>query len=114
MARQDLPVQFPTSNGMAPAYVAAHADGHSFSNDGHVIVIVKVGITPTNLTIQTPGVFDGNPVADKVVALPADSERHFTFKPGVYNRPQGQTDADRVWIDFSSQATVTLTAIHHP
>lgn len=50
-------------------------DQFTVSNDGRVFLYVKNAADMLNVTIQTPGTVDGLAVADRVVNVPANSER---------------------------------------
>lgn len=107
MPRTALAVQQIVRGGLAPVYGAANAAGHSYPNSGREFVHVKTIGTPCNVTIITPGTVDGQAVADRVVALLANSEAMIgPFPPDAYNQPTG----DGVYLDFSAVTAVTIGA----
>ncbi len=112
MARTDLAVQTIVDEGLNPAYTAAPLDGHMIPGDGEVYIHVKnAGAASINVTIQTGGTLMGEPVTDKVVAVPNGGERLIgPFPPALYNQPSG-VDAGKVYVDFSAVTSVTVAAL---
>lgn len=113
MARTALAKQQITSAGVAAAYEAANADGHMIDGDERTFLHVKNGSAASiNVTVQTPQQRDGLDVAERVVAVPAGAERFIgPFSKQQYNRPSGGTDPDKVYVDLSAVASVTLAAL---
>lgn len=116
MAYTDLPVQYPTSSGIAPTYTAAAAAGNMFENgDGAAIVTFRnTNGSPRTVTVTTPGTVDGNPISDKQIVVPATTgERVCTFDPRAYNQPAGSTNAGKVLLDYDAVAGLTVSVMHH-
>ena len=86
-------------------------DGHSIPGDGDTVLHIKNGSgSSINVTIQTGGTFEGEAVADKVVAIAAGAEKLIgRFRPALYNQPAG-ADGGKVLVDFSAVTTVTCAA----
>lgn len=110
MARNAWTVQQIVDEGLAPTFTAAPAviDGLSIPGTGDIFIEVKNGsASPINVTIQTGGTLMGEPVADKVVSVPATTGDCMIgpFPPALYNQADGL-----VYVDFSAVATVTVGA----
>lgn len=109
MARTALVPQQVVRTGLTPVFSAANVDGHSVANDGHTMLEVKnASAAPINVTIVTPGLVDGNAIADLVVAVPANTGDKMIgpFPPGIYNQADGT-----IYVDFSAVVTVTVAAV---
>lgn len=107
MARSALAVQQISRAGVVPAYTAANAAGHSIVNNGRTFLHVKVGATPTNVTLDSPVLVDGQAVAGRVIAIGANTEKMIgPFPDPIFDQPDGSG----VDVDFSSVATVTVGA----
>jgi hypothetical protein len=93
--------------GIAPSYTAASGDGHYFNNDGRVMIQIKNAGVQTVATFATPYSSGGNAVADMTVTVPATTGDKMIgpFQPEIFNDVGG-----RVYITFSSTASVTLAA----
>lgn len=108
MARTQLTAQSPTAAGIALAFAAANVDGHSFYNTERTMLYVKNGgAASINVTLQTPGIVDGNAVADRVIAVAAGAERLIgRISDAAYNRGD-----NTVYVDFSAITSVTVALI---
>lgn len=94
--------------GITPAYVPASAGGDTFNPDTRTILHVKNGGGASiNVTITALGTGPGgNPVANRVVAIPAASERMI----GPFD-PAGFADINNnAAVAYSAVATVTVAA----
>lgn len=112
MPRTDLTPQDVVDEGLTPVYTAANVLGHMIPGDGGVIIQVKnTSGSPINVTVQTGGTLLGEPVTDKVIAVPATTGDKLIgpFPPALYNQPSG-ADAGKVYIDFSAVTSVTCAA----
>lgn len=75
MAATFIADQLATSASLNPNYTAADlVNGNSYTAAaGRFLLVKNAGGSPVNLTLVTPGVIDGNAVADKVVSIPIAS-----------------------------------------
>ena len=108
MARTALAVQTIADEGITPAFTAAPVDGHSVPGDGDVWLEVKnTSGSPINVTVQTGGTLMGEPVTDKVIAIPATTGDKIIgpFPPALYNQADGL-----VYVDFASVTNLTIAA----
>lgn len=112
MSHTLLAVQTISDDGVAPTYGAAPAAGNVIPGDGSTWVHVKNGGgSSINVTVATGGTLDGEPVADKVIAVPNGGERIIgPFRPRAFNQPPGATHAGMVTLDYSAVTTVTVGA----
>lgn len=113
MTHTALAVQTLTDDGVVPSYSAAPAGGTELPGDGDTVLHVKNGSgVSINVTVQTGGTLEGEPVADKVVAVAAGAEKFIgPFRPAAYNQPVGAAShANKVIVDYSAVTTVTIAA----
>lgn len=113
MSHTLLAPQVINDDGIVPAYVAAPAGGTALAGTGDIVLHVKNGgVSPINVTIVTGGTLEGEPVADKVIAVANGSEKLFgPFRPTVFNQPTGApSHANQVTIDYSAVTSVTIAA----
>lgn len=96
----------PTA-GLAATYHPASAGGDKVSpGPGQCIHVKNGNAASCNVTLVTPGSVDGNPIGDRVVAVPAAGER-FIAVPDIYlNSTDGLAD-----ITWSVTPSVTFAAI---
>lgn len=97
-----------SSAGAAVNYAAASASGDRFTPGSRVFMHVKNGSASSiNVTITTPAAYDGLALADRVVAVPATSDRFIPLSAELYASP---TDGlgDVAW---SASATVTFAVL---
>ncbi len=109
MARVNLVVQRISPTGTSVTYTAGDAtNGHSFRNDGSVVLHVKNGGTAAvTVTIPTPAKVAGMDVADASFSVAAGGDVFAgPFSPSVFNQADGT-----VWVDLSAASGVTLAAI---
>lgn len=97
-------------NGLTPTYGAANAGGNTVPNNGQVLLHVKNGSGASiNVTIATSVAMDGLELPDRVVAVPANSEKIIgPFPPKTYNTASGE-----LLVTFSSVTTVTIAALRY-
>lgn len=112
MSHTALAVQTIANTGIVPSFTAAPAAGTELPGDGSTFLYVKNGGgAPINVTIVTGGTLDGEPVADKVVAVANAAEKMIgPFRPSAYNQPEGASHAGKVTIDYSAVTSVTIAA----
>lgn len=110
MANIAVTTQYPTANGITPAYQAPNTtDTYQVQNDGKTVLHVKkTGANPCNVTIQTPGTVDGQAIADRVVTVPAASGDKII---GPLSR---EAYSDTLNITFSEITGLTFAAIALP
>jgi hypothetical protein len=113
MARTALATQDVADEGVVITATAANVDGHTLDGGGDVILKVINGSGGSiNVTVQTAETVDGLAVADQVVAVAAGATKYIgRFRPSVYDRPTGATDAGKVYVDFSAVTSVTVAAL---
>ncbi len=115
MPRTVLTLQPTTRNGLQVTYVAGDAaNNHSFDNAGQDIILHVInGATVTNITVITPGLTDGEAIADKVINVPATEDRFIgPFRNDLYG--QAEPDAGfpkSVFVDIDDDVNVTIAAI---
>lgn len=91
----------------ALAAVAATSPA-TFANDGQTLLIVRVGATPTNLTITGANCTHGRPIST-VIALAASTDYVIgPFPTAEYNDGNGKLN-----FSFSSIVAVTVGALQH-
>lgn len=107
MARTALSVQNVSVAGLTLAASAANVDGHTVpAGDCDFIIVINGSGGSINVTIPTPGTIDGEPIADRVVAVAAGASKIIgRFRSRVF----AQTDGT-IHIDFSAVTTVTVAA----
>jgi hypothetical protein len=118
MPRLVVAVQNISRGGLLPAYTAPQvlgSGGNYFANDGRTAIYLKADGTAaasTNITFETPGLVDGQAIADRVVALAVSTEKVVgPFPPGVYNQP----GSDSLYFDCSAVVTgITIAILRLP
>lgn len=97
-----------TTAGAAATYAAASAGGDRFTPGTRVFMHVKNGSASSiNVTVTTPGTFDGLAIADRIIAVPASGERMFQLPADQYASPADGL-GDVAW---SASATVTFAVL---
>ena len=107
MADFDLTVQAPEgAGGRTVTYKSGaqaqdpitDSDRFLFGNAGREYVLVKKGAGAVDVTVETPLTVDGLAVADRTVAVAANSDALLgPFEPRIYNNEEG-----KVALRFSS------------
>ena len=83
------------------------SDTFRFPNSGHEYVLIKRGAASVDVTIQTGVVLDGLAVADRVVTVPANTDRLIgPFKPEIYNDSAGE-----VVLTFSAASAISVAVL---
>ena len=111
MARVVNTIQEINRDGLDEALTAGDlANGHEFPNSGKEFIDVANGAaSPINVTIITPGLVDGQVIADRVVVVPANGRTKIgPFPPAKYSNSNGF-----VQFDLSSDTTVTLGGLSY-
>lgn len=88
------------------------SDFYYWPNNGKDLLIVKNGSgSSINVTINRYGTFDGDTVADRVVAVAAGAEKVIgPFDMGIYNAPSGGLEGNAIFA-FSAGTSVTYKII---
>lgn len=108
MVRTSMPVTTITRAGVTQTLSAGNGDGHSFSNDGKVFVIVTTTASRV-VTFVTPGTIDGLDIEDLAVTVPTTTMIIGPFPPQFFNQVTG-ADKGSVYVDLSSATGVTIGA----
>lgn len=113
MARTALTTIQAVDTGVVKALAAANALGHSIDGGGSVLLeVANASGGSINVTVQTAATVNGLAVADQVVAVAAATTKIIgPFRPAIYDRASGDTDAGKVYVDFSAVTSVTCAAI---
>lgn len=99
-ARTEITVDTMSTAGIVIATDAGIADGHKFSNAlGDVFLYVtNSDVGAHNITIQTPGTVEGEPIAERVVSIGASAIVLIgPFTRAVYNQSDGM-----VYVDYAA------------
>ena len=128
MVRTDLvPTVFGDAAGLVAPEVAANVDGHAMPNAGRSwFLVTNGGGAPINVTIKSvPDPFGrggtGDEDNDLITAVANDSvpAKFGPFQPTLFNQKAGAVetggnDQDKIYIDFSAVASVTVRAETNP
>lgn len=109
MARTAVLAQEPTRAGLAPNFTAATADGHSFANNGRMLLRFKNTGSATTATIRFGGSKDGTAITGgRTVTLPATTGDVITavWPASDYNQGDGT-----VWIDYTVPTGVSVAVL---
>lgn len=108
MAASEITIQAISRSGLTPSYEAANVDGNYFANGGNEFIHVKNGdSSPHTVTIETPNTVDGLEIADRVVSVPATSEKIIgPFPAGTYNDGSGNVN-----ISYDAITSMTVAAL---
>lgn len=104
MARTALATQEVTTSGLTATLSAANALGHEVSPS--ILLVHNGSGSSINVTLVTPGSQDGNPVADKVVAVGAGADKYIKIGGTAYAKANGKVD-----VDFSAVTSVTVASL---
>lgn len=111
MARTNVVTQQITRAGLGPVLTAPAGTGPANGDvidAGSVFLMVTAGATPTTVTVISTPTVDGLDVADLVVTVGAASTKLIgPFPARTFANPVGATDAGRVYVEYSSVATIT-------
>lgn len=116
MARTNVAPVVLDDAGVLNAGTAGTVDGHMFSNNGDVIIVLKNGGAGSHtVTIPTPAKRDDLDVAERTIVLAAGAEKYAgPFTPSIYNQIGG-ADAGKVYVNYdATQSEVTLKALKLP
>lgn len=112
MARGTPATQLSDSRtGVVVALTAAPADGDIVTSDATHAVVANGSGGSINVTLVNPKTYNGDDVADRVVAVAAGVTRHIPI-PASFRQDLGATDVGidvggKVLINYSSITTVT-------
>jgi len=115
MARTQVVTQQITRAGLVPVLTAPAGIGAANGDvidAGVVSLMVTAGATPTTVTVISTPTVDGLDVEDLSVTVGATSTRLIgPFPARTFANPVGATDPGRVYVDYSSVATVTRAVV---
>ena len=82
-------------------------DRFLFRNTGRQYVLVKKGAGSVDVTIETAATVDGLAIADRTVAVSANTDELIgPFKPDVYNDSDG-----KVALQFSAASAISVAVL---
>ena len=115
MVRTEIVATGLSKSGIATTLVAAHTDDNMFINTGRTFVIINnADVAEKDVTFVTPLEVDGQGVADKIVAIPATSDRLIgPFPPALYNQTAAP-DIGKVHVNFEDFADATIAVFEPP
>jgi hypothetical protein len=111
MARVSTTTQRIVATGLAPVMTAPTVDGDVVDSGAVAVLVTNASGGSINVTAQTPATQSGLAVAEQIVAVAAGTTKLIgPFPAGTYARTSG-ADAGRVYVDYSSQASVTRAVV---
>lgn len=112
MARTSVSTQQITRAGLNPTLTQPTVDGDVIDAGAVFLYVDNGSAASIDVTVQSPLTVDSLAVEDLVVAVPAGTFRMVgPFPARTFARPTGQTDAGRVYVDYSAQASVTRAVV---
>jgi hypothetical protein len=108
--------QVPYS-GLVPAHTAPTVDGDVVDVGRCHLSVINGGGAPITVTVQTPGVVDGDlPITDRVVTVPVGTTPKIIPLNSVnYKQTPASAvlpaDAGRAYVDYSTIASVTRAVV---
>ncbi|QWF81136.1 hypothetical protein [Amycolatopsis sp. CA-230715] len=117
MARASVSTQDVLRAGLAPVHTSPTADGDIADvGSGVFLSVINGGSGPVTVTVQTPGVVDGDlPVADRAVTVPVGTTpKLIPLNSTAYRQPVGDPNAGRALVDYSAITSVTRAVVHIP
>lgn len=109
MAREALTLQTPTRAGLTPTFTPAIVDGHSFANNGRVILRFTNTDVEATITVRFGGSVDGTAISGgRAITVPATTGDVTTavWPQDDYNQGDGT-----VWIDYGDPTGVSVAAL---
>jgi hypothetical protein len=111
MARVSVTTQKIVGSGLAPALTGPTADGDVIDSGAVALMVTNGSGGSINVTVQTPATQSGLAVAEQIVAVGAGATKLIGPVPaGTYARPSG-LDEGRVYVDYSSQTSITRAVV---
>lgn len=113
MARTVITKTTPSTNGVAITTLtavdaAASPNGMAYVSDGTELVIIRNGDASTHtMTVDIPGLVDGQTVTDKTVTIPAGG----TYIAGPYG-PQYRQSNGQVYLNFDAATSMSVGVIN--
>jgi hypothetical protein len=109
MARTSVTTTQISKAGTTVTLVAADAVNGEVIDCGRVFLHVKNGGgSSITVTVHTTAVYDGLPVTDEVVTVPAGVEKLIgPLSGGTFGQLPGSSDVGRAYVDYSSGTSVT-------
>lgn len=111
MARVSVATQKIVGTGLVPNLTAPTAEGDVIDSGAVAVMVKNASGGSINVTAQTPATQAGLAVAENIVPVAAGAtELIGPFPKGTYGRTSG-ADEGRVYIDYSSQASITRAVV---
>jgi hypothetical protein len=110
MARVSVTTQPVPLAGLALNHTAPTVDGDVVDvGRGTFLSVINGGSGSINVTVQTPGLVDGDlAVTDRIVAVPVSTTpKEIPLTSNNYKQPVGDANAGRALVDYSSVTGVT-------
>jgi hypothetical protein len=100
-----LTKQVVTTAGLADSLASAAGGGDQFTNTGNEwLEVLNGGGASIDVTIATPATANGEPIADRVVAVAAGARKKIgPFNPSIFNDSSGY-----VQVTYSAVTSVTV------
>lgn len=115
MAARLTPATQPmTLGGLLPTYSAVSADGDVAEVGRTFLSVINGGGAPITVTVQTPGVVDGDlAIADRVVTVPVGTTpKLIPLTSTNYRQPVAAVaDAGKAYVDYSATTSVTRAVV---
>lgn len=108
MARVNVTPQANSDAGITPTWTGPTADGIMVP-PGATVHVKNANASACTVTVQTAEQRAGLDVAERTVSVPATTGERVIgpFPAATYARPSGVSDAGKVYVDFSIQASVS-------
>lgn len=106
--------------GLVPVHSAVTADGDVAEVGRTFLSVINGGGAPITVTIQTPGVVDGDlAIADRVIAVPVGTTpKLIPLNSAQYRRTVADAvlpaDVGKAYVDYSATASVTRAVVIFP
>jgi hypothetical protein len=110
MARQSVTTQPVPLAGLTLTFTAPNVDGDIVDvGRGTFLSVINGGSGPITVTVQTPGVVDGDlAIADRTVTVPVGTTPKLIPLTSVnYRQPVSDANAGRALVDYSAITSVT-------
>jgi len=112
--RVSTTTQLATGAGLLPAHTAPTVDGDVVDvGNGYFLSVINGSGGSINVTVQTPGVIDGDlAIADRVVAVAVGTTpKLIPLNSTQYKQLSGSADVGRAYVDYSAVASVTRAVV---
>jgi hypothetical protein len=100
-------------SGLLPSHTAVTADGDIVDVGKNFLSVINGGAGPITVTIQTPGVVDGDlAIADREVTVPVGTTpKLIPLTSPNYRQPADSVNAGRALVDYSAITSVTRAVV---